>query len=310
MYKRRSLVSILLALCMLAWTSSSEAIYLRRQSQLLTSAPPLGKANDGTVRFVALGDTGTGGAGQLAIAHGMANFHDKHPFATVLLLGDNVYPDGNPAGLRARFERPYADLLRRGVRFRAVLGNHDVKRGRAAQINYESFNMGGRPFYSFVEGEGLVEFFGLDSTRMNPPQLEWLEGALAASKAVWKIAYFHHPIYSSARAHGSNPGLRALLEPIFVRHGVAATFSGHDHVYQRIKLQSGIQHFVAGAGAKLRRGDTDRLSPLHAAGNDQVTSFVYVEATRDRLSFWAVDAAGRILDSGVLALVFASGAVG
>jgi hypothetical protein len=100
--------------------------------------------------------------------------------------------------------------------------------------------------------------------------------------------------------HGSNTKLRALLEPLFVRYGVAATFSGHDHVYERIKPQQGIQHFVSGAGGQLRRGNLDRRSQLTDAGNDQVNSFMYVEVTRNSLSFWALDAGGRILDSGVL----------
>lgn len=302
MHKRGLVVAVvLLALCLAAWMGVV-GVGVAQQSQPDASAlaPPKGRAQAGAVRFVALGDTGTGEEEQLAVARGMAAFHDERPFDTVLLLGDNVYPDGNPAGLPDKFERPYAELLRRGVRFHASLGNHDVKSGRAAQINYPPFNMGGRPYYSFVEGGGLTEFFALDSNKMDRAQLEWLEAALSASKARWKIAYLHHPPYSSGRKHGSSTRLRVLLEPLFVRHGVAAVFSGHDHIYERIKPQQGVQYFVSGAGAKLRQGNTDRRSPLYAAGNDQVNSFMYVEVTRDRFSFWAVDAAGRILDSGVL----------
>lgn len=296
------LVFLLLALCALASVSAGVCAGVwPPQTALSTPTPPKGEAQAGAVRFVALGDTGTGKAGQLAIARAMAAFHEERPFDTVLLLGDNVYPDGNPAGLPERFERPYAELRRRGVRFRAVLGNHDVTRGREAQINYQPFNMGGRSYYSFVEGDGLVEFFALDSNRMDRAQLDWLSGALAASKARWKIAYLHHPPYSSGLKHGSNSKLRSQLEPLFVRHGVAAVFAGHDHIYERIKPQQGVQYFVSGAGGQLRRGNTDRRSPLHAAGNDEVNSFMYVEVTRDRLSFWAVDATGRTLDGGVLA---------
>lgn len=274
---------------------------VRAQGPSGAAAPPAGKAPPGAFRFLALGDTGTGGAGQLAIARRMAAFYDERPFDTVLLLGDNVYPDGNPAGLPEKFERPYAELLRRGVRFRAVLGNHDVRNGRQAQINYGPFNMGGQPYYTFAGGDGLVEFFALDSNRMDQAQLDWLAGALAASKARWKIAYLHHPPYSSGLKHGSSTRLRALVEPLFVRHGVAAVFAGHDHIYERTKPQRGVQYFVAGAGGQLRRGNTDRGSPLFAAGEDQTHSFMYVEVTRERLSFWAVDAGGGVLDSGVLA---------
>lgn len=87
---------------------------------------------------------------------------------------------------------------------------------------------------------------------------------------------------------------------LLVRYGVASVFAGHDHIYERIKPQKDIQYFVVGAGGQLRRGNTNRRSPLYAAGNDLVNSFMYVELKRDSLSFWAVDAAGRILDGGVL----------
>jgi hypothetical protein len=271
------------------------------QSAGISVAPSRDEAPSGTVRFVALGDTGTGEKGQYAIARRMVSYHDEKPYDTVLLLGDNVYPNGNPSELPAKFERPYAELLRRGVRFHAVLGNHDLNTGGGAgQLNYKPFNMGGRAYYSFVEGGGLVEFFALNSNKMDQAQLDWLDHALSASKARWKIAYFHHPIYSSGMKHGSSTKLRALLEPLLVRHGVAATFSGHDHFYERIKLQQGVQHFVAGAGGKLRLGNMNRASPLFAAGNDEFNSFMYVEATPARLTFRAVEPEGRILDVGYL----------
>lgn len=255
-----------------------------------------------TVSFIAFGDMGTGDQEQYALAKRMALHHDAHPYDIALTLGDNIYPDGNPADLVAKFEKPYAELLRRGVRFYASLGNHDVKKGRAAQMNYANFNMGGRAYYSFVKGNGLVEFFALDSTAPNPTQIKWLEGALAASSAQWKIAYFHHPLYSSGRTHGSDVALRRQVEPIFIRSGVAAVFCGHDHIYERVKPQNGIQYFVAGAGSgKLRRGDINRKSPFFAAGNDEVGSFMYVEVTRERLAFQVIDAAGNTLDNGTVA---------
>ena len=91
-----------------------------------------------------------------------------------------------------------------------------------------------------------------------------------------------------------------LRSSLFVRYSVSAVFAGHDHVYERTTPQKGIQYFVSGAGGQLRRGNIDRQSPLLAAGNDQVHSFLYVEITRERLSFWAVSEDGEILDSGTL----------
>lgn len=239
-------------------------------------APARGPAPAGMVRFVAIGDMGTGKRAQLAVARQMMIYHDERPYDTALMLGDNIYPRGSASDFREKFELPYAELLRRGVRFYASLGNHDVRRGREAQVNYNLFNMGGRSYYSFTKGDGLVEFFTLDSTRMDDEQLRWLADALQNSKARWKLAFFHHPLYSSGKRHGSSERLRLRLEPVLVNGGVAAVFSGHDHVYERTRPQQGVQYFVSGAAGKLRRGNINRRSSLFAAGNDAVNSFMYV----------------------------------
>jgi len=143
-----------------------------------------------------------------------------------------------------------------------------------------------------------VEFFALDSTNFTQQQLSWLDGALGSSKAQWKIAYFHHPIYSSGITHGSDTKLRALLEPLFVKHGVMAALSGHDHTYERTKPQRGVQYFISGAGGQLRKGDLDRRTPFFDSGNDKVNSYMFFEAKPDKLSYWALDASGHSIDSG------------
>src|SRR5262249_41873453 len=157
-------------------------------------------------------------------AREMVAYHSEHPFDTVLMLGDNIYPTGNPKDLPRKFEQPYAELLKRGVNFYAVLGNHDVYKGREAEINYPPFHMGGQAYYSFIKGisdaapRGLVEFFALDSTRFDDAQQQWLESALVNSKAIWKLVYTHHPLYSSAKAHGSDTNLRAKIESLLVKY--------------------------------------------------------------------------------------------
>jgi hypothetical protein len=73
---------------------------------------------------------------------------------------------------------------------------------------------------------------------------------LKSSNEEWKIFYFHHPLYSDGVKHGPALELRVLLEPILIRYGVDVVFSGHDHVYERLKPQSGITYFVTGAGGQ------------------------------------------------------------
>ena len=119
--------------------------------------------------------------------------------------------------------------------------------------------MNGQRYYTYARNN--VRFFALDSTLMDRKQLAWLEAALRDAREEWKICYFHHPLYSNAARHGSSVDLRVLLEPIFVKYGVNVVFSGHDHVYERIKPQKGIYYFVSGAAGQLRRGNMDPLEP-------------------------------------------------
>jgi 3',5'-cyclic AMP phosphodiesterase CpdA len=130
----------------------------------LVLASPVASTQE-ALTFAVIGDSGTPGPAQQQVARQMKNYYDtRHRFEFVLLLGDNVYPDGIGRGLKAHFEDPYATLLDAGVKFYAVLGNHDIRKGTETQINYDKFNMGGRRYYSFIKGDGLIEFFALDST--------------------------------------------------------------------------------------------------------------------------------------------------
>ena len=248
------------------------------------------------VRFAVIGDSGTGEKPQYEIGRQMDLLHKKEGFGLVLMLGDNIYPNGNPKFFKTRFEEPYKALLEDGVRFYASLGNHDVIKGGPGEREYELFNMGGRRYYSFVEGNGLVQFFALDSTNMNPEQLDWLEGELRKSAARWKIAFFHHPLYSTCLKHGSSLHLRTCLEPLFVKYGMSAVFSGHDHVYERLKPSQGVYYFVTGAAGRLRRGNINRNDPAFEAGNDSVNSFVYATASRDSIIVEAIGVNGEKLD--------------
>jgi hypothetical protein len=283
--KRRAFLGLLSASALAPAASANNT--LRTVGDDISPAKAL--SSDEVVRFIVFGDSGKGDTAQYELGHRMSVHQWDQSFDTALMLGDNIYPSGDPDDLPAKFERPYADLLKRGVSFYAALGN------------YRHFNMGGRGYYSFTKGDGLVEFFAVDSTYFTLRQQRWLEEALQASQAKWKIAFFHHPLYSSADRHGSKLELRSDLEPILVRHGVDAVFSGHDHVYERVKPQQGVQYFVSGVGSKPRRGDLERDSPFLAYGNDETSSFISIEVTPERFSFKTIDIGGHVIDTGALA---------
>ena len=249
------------------------------------------------VTFAIIGDSGTGEAAQFDVARQMKTTREKSHFDFVLMLGDNIYPNGEAARFKPCFEEPYKDLLKDGVKFYAALGNHDLERGTNAALHYDHVHMDGHRYYSFKKSDGLIEFFALDSSVMTDKQLAWLEDALKSSKARWKVAFFHHPLYSSARKHGSDDGLRRVLEPLFVRYKVDAVFAGHDHVYERVKPQNGVRYFTEGASGKLRPGNIDRRSTIYEAGNDEIHSFLLVQVMPSQMRVEAIGADGKVLDS-------------
>jgi hypothetical protein len=250
---------------------------------------------DGSVKFAVLGDTGTGGSDQVRVAKMLNTYRAQFPFEFALLLGDNLYGSENPRDYERKFSGPYKPLLDAGVKFYAALGNHDDPNQRL----FKAFNMNGERYYTFKPGlTSPVRFFALDSNYMNPEQLQWLDKQLAGSGSDWKIAFFHHPMYASGQ-HGSDEVLKQQLEPMFVKHKVNVVLTGHEHFYERIKPQKGIQHFVVGASAKLRKGD---ISPtgLTAFGYDSGYSFMLVEITGDEFHYQVITDMGQTVDSGVV----------
>jgi 3',5'-cyclic AMP phosphodiesterase CpdA len=223
----------------------------------------------------------------------LARDQDTFNFKVVLMLGDNIYGSDTPQDFVKKFELPYKSLLEPGVKFYASLGNHDSPK----QTEYKPFNMNGKRYYTFRPKRG-IRFFALDSTFMDKEQLEWLEKELADSESDWKIAFFHHPLYSSGARHGSDLKLRAALEPLFVKYGVNMVLSGHDHVYERMKPQKGINYFVIGNSAKLRAGNIRLASSLTAKAFDRDLSFGVMEIDADALYFQVVSRKGETIDSG------------
>jgi 3',5'-cyclic AMP phosphodiesterase CpdA len=248
----------------------------------------------GSVRFAAIGDMGTGDAAQYDVAQRMVASRQNFPFEFVIMLGDNIYGGSAPKDFERKFEIPYKPLLNAGVKFYASLGNHDNPNERF----YKLFNMNESTYYSFKKGS--VHFFVLDSNYMDEKQLAWLQKQLQdAGQNDWKICFFHHPLYSSGKVHGSSIELRALLEPIFIKYSVNAVFSGHDHVYERLKPEKGIYYFVEGSSGQLRPGDLAKTD-MTEHGFDSDRTFMLVEIAGDEMYFQTISRAGNQVDSGVL----------
>ena len=279
MISRRSAAAILCLLFLLGGAASG-----------LTTLPN----RSDSVKFAVIGDAGTGGREQYEVAVRMSEARASFPYDLVLMVGDNFYGGQRPADLIRKFDEPYRALLSAGVVFQAAIGNHDELR----TIDYPPLHMRGQRYYTFARRN--VRFFALDTNALDAAQLQWFEAALTDAREQWKICFFHHPLYSNAGRHGASVDIRTLLEPILLKHGVDVVFSGHDHVYERLAPQKGIQYFVTGASGQLRTGNM-RLSPQTAAAFDRDQSFLLVEVSGPQLFFEAVSRQGVRIDSGSMA---------
>ena len=296
----RAILFALFAVCGCAGLSQNTANQVQQPtpSQVGPPAAParesiLPRARD-SVKFLVIGDSGTGGRQQFEVAARITEARKTFPFNRALMLGDNLYGRNNAAAYRNKFERPYAALLEGGVKFYAALGNHDDP----AQRFYAPFNMDTHRYYSHSEGD--VRFFALDSTYMSPEQIRWIDDELNKSNHKWKIAYMHHPMYSSGERHGPTPPLRAVLEPLFAKYGVDVVFAGHEHFYERMRPQGGITYVIQGGAANLRKGNIRRNSQITAKGFDTDRSFTLVEIVGDQMYLETISRMGAIVDSAVI----------
>ncbi|MBW4632621.1 MAG: metallophosphoesterase [Iphinoe sp. HA4291-MV1] len=259
--------------------------------------PPNSAKNNLLLRFVSVADTGTGDQGQYAVAKAMTNYHSKSLYDLVVLAGDNIYTNGEMEKIGAVFERPYASLLKQGVKFQAALGNHDIRTANGEpQLKYAGFNMKGR-YYTFRRDN--VQFFALD-TNTNADwekQLKWLEQELSASNEPWKIVYGHHPVYASG-VYGSNPTFIKTFTPLFQKYGVQLYINGHEHHYERTRSINGTTYLICGGGAGTRPVGHSEWTEYSA----EKLSFAAYEVYADRIEISGIGTDNRVFDKGIVPL--------
>jgi 3',5'-cyclic AMP phosphodiesterase CpdA len=293
---RLAAVAVLIALVVVA---------LNYRRQLYSRATHWKGSPKDTVEFVAFptepapllhlavaGDVGDSGKRLDRTAAAITEVGRRSPFDVLWLLGDNVYPSGDPAKLPETVFGPFGPVLDSGTELLAIVGNHDVRDGHG-EAQMAALGMPGMWWSKERNGVLMV---GLDSNQAdNPQQLAWLERTLTNSKAVWKIVALHHPPYS-AGYQGSSTEVRAKFSPLFTRHGVQLVLSGHDHDYQRSVPLDGVTYVVSGAAAGTRRTGEKSFTAVSFSWHH----FTDVTVFPDRLVVRAVNQELRVADEATI----------
>jgi 3',5'-cyclic AMP phosphodiesterase CpdA len=244
------------------------------------------------LRVAVLGDIGDSGQRLDATARAVDRLAGDDAFDVLLLLGDNVYPAGDPTRLPDTVFTPFAPVLGRGTELLAILGNHDVMKGHGDD-QLAVLGMPGRWWATERSGVLIV---GLDSNQpQNPEQRAWLETTLGESTAAWKVVALHHPPYS-AGYQGSNHAARAAFAPLFERYGVQLVLSGHEHDYQRSEMIGGVTYVVTGAAAGSRRTGDAGFTAVSFSWHSYVELGVYP----DRIIGRALNQDNRVADEWLL----------
>ncbi len=241
-------------------------------------------------RLAVVGDVGTGGREERATAAAMDDLEGGGEFDALLLLGDNVYPDGSPGLAKTNVLDPFSGVLDGPTELVAALGNHDVRTAEGEPL-LRALDVPGR---WYQRRYGPVRVLVVDSTRAgDTDQLAWLSDRLDEdSDATWTVVMAHHPPFSAGR-HGSDEASQRYLVPLYEEAGVDLVLAGHDHDYQRIKPRNGVNYVVSGGAAKLRRTAKADFTAVAAS----TYHFVELAAYPDHLDVRAVDHDGRVFDS-------------
>jgi uncharacterized protein (TIGR03437 family) len=258
-----------------------------------------------SLTFLAVGDSGTGGAEQLAIARRMSAERDA---AFVLHTGDLAYPAGSYADLREGYLRAYSDLMGRAAFFPCP-GNHEYYTQSVRP--YQNLRMGGSSDLTYYAVDyGPLRIISVDSNDpMIPPveenaMLQWLDEELSRNTSFWRIVIYHHPPYT-AGMHINDDFVRLSRErltPLMDKHAVPLVLNGHEHLYQRsLPVRGGLVtedgrgtvYITTGGGG----GPLYPYTP-HALAASGVSAHHYLKARAQggRLTVTVLGVNGEVLD--------------
>ncbi|MFK7928736.1 MAG: metallophosphoesterase [Myxococcota bacterium] len=209
------------------------------------------------VRFAAIGDFGDDDDDTAAVAAMVRGWEPDF----VITVGDNDYSDGKykgtSEGLDLGVGQHYGTFVEEGS-FYPTPGDHDWgdtcsdPTGLDDYLDYfdlPSEGSGNERYYDFRIGD--VHFFAVhsvedcepDGAGVDAAQARRVRETAAASDAPFKVAYTHHPPWSSGD-HGTDGD---HMQWPWEEWGFQLVLAGHDHNYERIWRED-ITSLVMGTG--------------------------------------------------------------
>ncbi len=273
----------------------------RRIETPINAFRPLPRPGE-TVRFAVTADTQTNGEETKKTLG--AIFEQRPDF--LLVVGDLVSTGWNRSHWHAFFSNGQPGFG--SMPLVPVVGNHE----RNAGLYYAYTEVESDQEHRHTLRSGPVEIFSTDTDQYTQPGSEqhaWLDRALGASQAPWKLGAHHYPVWTSdyygpdEDTPFGDSNAREFV-PLYEKHGVRAVFSGHVHNYERTfpmrgsqVVEDGITYFVLGGGG----GGLDRnnapFRPWFSRNRRNVHHYALVTATDREMLIQVYDWNNLLIDS-------------
>jgi len=282
--------------------------------------PSLGFTQGKGIHFFVIGDWGREGKdSQTVVAKEMTKKADAiHP-SFILSTGDNFYEDGVKSITDSQWQTSFENIYTAKslhVPWYVALGNHDYITNADVEVAYSATSdrwvmperyfaeevkvdatttalfliIDTSPFITaYQQNDGKYHVLSQSTTR----QLAWMDSVLSHSKAKWKFAVGHHPLYCSEETDSNIVELIQQVLPIFKKNHVQAYFCGHAHNMQHL-VDEGINFYISGSGSRAHDKMLKRPDALFLAGK---TGFLDVKLTANKLTAQYYDQSGKMLNS-------------
>ena len=210
-----------------------------------------------------VGDTGSGNDDQRKVAKSMSQLISINPIKTVIIVGDNIYPDGCSDIHDIQFNTKFRDIYQNiDLPFYLCLGNHDYHKNAQSQIDYtysqynndKKWNM---PHNWYTQSFDLCDMFFIDtnfewlSESVIQKQLRDTIQSIKNSKKRWKILCGHHT-WRSVGGHGNAESPHEkFMDDLLKSVKIDIYICGHDHCKSLIHVgKHSIPTLVIGTGGK------------------------------------------------------------
>jgi hypothetical protein len=228
------------------------------------------------------------------------------PGATVLMLGDAVYPLGERQYFDGCYEPTWG---RHRPTTMPVPGNHEYyAKDARGYFDYFGAAAGLNGYVSKGIGDWLV--IGLNSNLTGAAlerQERWLNQLLEQQSSAGKclLAFWHHPLFSSGGRGKGAEGMKSAWT-LLQAHHADVVLNGHEHFYEAFAPQNiggaadkaGPREFIVGTGGA-HLDDTDG-GPMVTNSRLWLKTYGVLKLTLAERDYrWQfIDEGGKVLDSG------------